>query len=119
MILKPVWWKVLTAALLAVMVMFVKLPFIGNVLPWKNILGIAAFYLMYVLFSKINYSEKTARILSFFSSISFSVYLIHHFVMIQIIERFGTKNLAFTYFMALIITTLTACAISNITNKLK
>lgn len=118
-LLKPKVIKTIAAVAVAMLIMFVRLPFIGNVLPWKNLLGIAIFYLMYVLFSLITYSETASKILSFFSSISFSVYLIHHFVMIQIIERYRTSNLAFTYITAIAITTLTACAITNITNKLR
>ncbi|SHJ31527.1 acyltransferase family protein [Pseudobutyrivibrio xylanivorans] len=112
-------WKVVLAVIISVAVMFIKLPFIGNVLPWKNLLGIAIFYLLHVIFSAIKFGETSTRILKFFSSLSFAFYLIHHFVMIQIIERYGTNIIAFTYLMALIITLVTASAITNITNKLR
>ncbi|SDH41255.1 Peptidoglycan/LPS O-acetylase OafA/YrhL, contains acyltransferase and SGNH-hydrolase domains [Pseudobutyrivibrio sp. 49] len=118
-ILKPVWWKIISAIAVILLVLFVKLPFIGNVLPWKNLLGIAIFYVLYVLFSSIKYSETTAKVLKFFSSLSFAFYLVHHFVMLQIIERYGIVNIVFTYIMALIITILTASVVTNITNKIR
>ena len=50
--------KTILAIAAAAAVLFVPLPFYGNVLPWKNLLGIALFYLLINLFSRIPYGDS-------------------------------------------------------------
>lgn len=118
-ILEATYWKNALAIITAAAVMFIKLPFIGNVLPWKNLLGIAIFYLLNVICSKITFTATTENTLKILSSISFAVYLVHHFVIKQILGHFGGQPYMIAYLISLIISLVTAAAITKITDSFK
>ncbi|MBR5636127.1 MAG: acyltransferase [Pseudobutyrivibrio sp.] len=118
-ILKEYWWKTAIAIIITLLVIFVQLPFYGNVLPWKNLLGITLFYLINVLFSKINFGSNAGNALKFFSSISFGVYLVHHFIIAQLYYHLTTRPIILIYSLALLISVITAIAITKITGLIK
>ncbi|MDC7278299.1 acyltransferase [Butyrivibrio fibrisolvens] len=118
-ILEATYLKTALALITGIAVAFIQLPFIGNVLPWKNLLGISIFYLLNMIFSKFSYNTNVGKILKFFSSISFAVYLVHHFIIKQMIGRFGIEQYLFTYLFSLLISVITASAITKITANFK
>ena len=117
--LKPDILKTTIALVSCFLVIFIKLPSYGNVLPWKNLLGISMFYLLINIFALIPYNEKAAKILKYFSGISFSIYLIHHFVMFRIIELLPEAKNALYLLVMLIVTLLMAMLIDYLSNKLQ
>lgn len=118
-ILEATYWKTILALTASVAVMFIHLPFIGNVLPWKNLLGISIFYLLNMIFSKYKCNANTANVLKFISSTSFAVYLVHHFIIKLMVEHFGMQSYMFTYMFSLLISVITAAAITKITDSFK
>lgn len=118
-LLKPALWKTIMAVLLSCLVMFVKLPYIGNVLPWKNLLGIAVFYLLNFLFSWISYSERISGILKYLSSISFAVYLLHHFMIFRVLERFGDRETGIIYCVSLAATGAAAIMVTFVSGQIR
>ncbi|MBR1623125.1 MAG: acyltransferase [Pseudobutyrivibrio sp.] len=108
--------KTILAVIAAALVLFVPLPYIGNVLPWKNLLGISLFYLLINIFSIISYGDTSKKVLKYFSGISFIIYLIHHFVIFRVTENdmvFSTP-IMITYIIALSTTIVSAIIIDRI-----
>lgn len=63
-------------------IMFVKLP--GPSLIWKNLLGIMVFMVFYLALTKVKFSDIPQKVLTYFSTISFAVYLTHHFILVTL-----------------------------------
>ncbi|MBE5910949.1 acyltransferase family protein [Pseudobutyrivibrio sp.] len=111
--------KTLFALIATGLVLFVPLPYVGNVLPWKNLLGIALFYLLINLFSAIPYGDKSRETLKYLSGISFIIYLAHHFVIIWMLKIMDGKIVGLAYIVSLMITVIVAAIISKICSHIK
>lgn len=116
--LKPGVVKILLALVCCYLVIFVKLPVYGNVLPWKNLLGIAMFYLLINIFALIPYGTRASKVLKYFSGISFAIYLIHHFVIFRAIELIPKAETIICYLISLVITIICAILINHLSHKL-
>ncbi|WP_028235842.1 acyltransferase family protein [Pseudobutyrivibrio sp. MD2005] len=116
--LKPGALKILLALVSCYLVIFVKLPVYGNVLPWKNLLGLALFYLMLNIFSLIPYGDSASKALKYFSGISFAIYLVHHFVIFRVIELMPNAETIMCYLISLVITIICAILINHLSHKL-
>ncbi len=112
--------KTVLATIVTAVVLFVPLPYIGNVLPWKNLLGIALFYLLTNIFSLIPYGDNSKKLLGYFGSISFIIYLIHHFVIFRVTENdmIFTTPIIITYIISLFITVFSAVIINYLISKI-
>lgn len=111
--------KMLMAGCSTILVLFVPLPFIGNVLPWKNLLGISLFYLLINLFSLIPYGDNSGKVLEYFSGISFIVYLTHHFIILWLIKYLEVGSAVFMYILSLVITLIVSMIINTICKKIR
>lgn len=66
-------------------ILFIKLPYIGAPLMWKNLLGLSIFLLLKLSMSKLVFSnERVSDLLKFESRICFSIYLCHHAMILWI-----------------------------------
>lgn len=118
-LLKFSYIKVFVAVAAAALVLFVPLPVVGNVLPWKNLLGIALFYLLINDFAYIPYGDNGKEVLKYFSNISFIIYLTHHFVIFKVMELLPTKPMLTKYMVSLAVTVVVSILISKVCNKIK
>ena len=116
--LVPKWWKVALATAVSLIITFIPLPLIGSSLPWKNLLGFSIFYFAYAIFSKINYNKPVENTLKFLSSISFAVYLIHHFIINLVLER-CPETITVAYCISLAATIMLAAVIYKCTTVIK
>ena len=117
--LKPGFVKISAAIVFCFLVIFIKLPSYGNVLPWKNLLGLSMFYLLINIFALIPYTDKIADVLKYFSGISFCIYLIHHFVIFRVIELMPNGGLVMWALAMLTITILLAMLINCLSQIIK
>lgn len=100
---------------------FVKLP--GPTLLWKNLLGILVFVVLYLAFSKVTLKEAIKRPLKYLSSISFAVYLTHHFLLNQLLLRVmpllvSRKRMAAFYGCYMILVLLCSAGVNWVTDKM-
>lgn len=113
--------KTILAIIATAVVLLMPLPYIGNVLPWKNLLGIALFYLLTNLFSLIPYGDNSKKVLEYFGGISFIIYLIHHFVIFRVTENdmVFTTPVIVTYIISLFITIVASVIINQLVSIIK
>lgn len=101
------------------LIMYVGLP--GPGLLWKNFLGIVVFLVLLVLLAKVRFGRMTQRLITYFSGISFAVYLTHHFILVVLQPRvadkltFSGRMLAF-YAFYMILVTLCSTLVNELTN---
>ncbi len=75
------WRKIIipiTLSLIALITM-VKLPFYQ--LPWKNVLGISIFSVLYLSLNKIEPSKYMTSLIRYVCKISYPIYLCHHMIL--------------------------------------
>ena len=111
--------KTIVALIVSAAVLFIPLPYIGNVLPWKNLLGIGIFYLLVNSFSLIPYGDKLKAALKYLSSISFIIYLTHHFIILQMLSLMTGKDNILVYFVSLALTLIVSIVINWICQRIK
>lgn len=67
------------AAALIALVMYVPLPYVNSPLPWKNLLALCIFILLYLILSYIHISSAALKMLCEYEGrLCFAVYLCHH-----------------------------------------
>lgn len=101
------------------LLIFVKLP--GPMLLWKNLLGIIVFMVFYLALSKVAFPDILKRPLKYLSSISFAVYLTHHFILILLIPRVmpfvvSAKRMLFFYGCYMLAVLICSALINGVTN---
>lgn len=72
--------------MIALLIIFVKLPFFS--LPWKNFLGICIFIILLIMTKKFDGCGFFAKSISFLSKVSYAIYLSHHFILYFMYSRF-------------------------------
>lgn len=112
---------VLPALTVALVVVFVKLPLF--VLPWKNLLGISIFIILFIICQNLGNIAFIAKPARFLSEISYGVYLCHHFILKEMAGRYGSllvsgKRILFFYGSMFCIVIITAVALYYITSIL-
>lgn len=89
--IKEYKWPVVLAGILILVIVLVRLPQVkGSPLPWKNLLGISMFVLLYFLLSLVTVSSKVRICLYKASDMAFAFYLCHHYMIYRYIEYFPT-----------------------------
>lgn len=83
---------IITSLLISVIVIFVPLPYWNSSLPWKNLLALCIFMLIYLLSSNMKYRNRKANdFLKFEGKLCYAVYLCHH-ALIYWVPMFLSKN---------------------------
>jgi len=107
-------------------VMFVRLPSFGreNFLPWKNLLGLCLFWLLNGALERVPFQRPARKCLAFFSRVSFTVYLIHHIIIVGIVSkckgwmRVSTVRTVFIYAVILALTLTLAAALYQLKTRI-
>ena len=116
--LKNHLFHIIPFIIIALLIVFVKLPFFT--LPWKNLLGICIFIILLIITSKLDDGGLFARIISFLSKISYAIYLSHHIILYFMYRRFGMylvsgKRILFFYVGILFLILLVSIVLYYIT----
>lgn len=112
-------WVAIPALAAAAVIGLIPLP--GYQLPWKNLLSVSLFILMYIAANLFPEKVRGSKIIGELSKISYSVYLCHHFILIKAMERLGaylttTERIVGAYCLYFVIT-LTAAWLFNEVNS--
>lgn len=78
-------WPGILGILISIVIIFVKLP--GPYIIYLHILGIAMFVGLYFVFGEISKFIKNGKIVVFLSTVSYSVYVSHHFILNTLVPK--------------------------------
>lgn len=93
-ILGKCWWLIFAYITIALVIYKIELPYYKHTLPYKNLLGIVVFLIVFVLVTLIDKTGKSStfnKVISYLASITFEVYLIHHYVLIKMQARYNVN----------------------------
>lgn len=89
--IKKYKWPLWASVILIFLVVFVRLPQMnGSSLPWKNLLGISIFILLYFLLYHVTVPHNVQTCLYRASDAAFAFYLCHHYMIYKYMEYFPT-----------------------------
>ncbi len=78
-------WPGILGIAVSIVIVFVKLQ--GPYIIYLHILGIAMFVGMYFVFSEISKLIKSGKFVTFLSTVSYAVYISHHFILNILVPR--------------------------------
>ena len=97
--------------LIALLVIFVKLPYYKYQLPYKNALAICIFMIFLFLGSRIKLPEALKNPIMTLSNLSFAAYLCHHLIIRNFITSLGGWMIASKWHMIIVYLLILICVI--------